>query len=196
MKSHTSILLGALSATLALAEEKPATVAPGSCHTVLPSGEVKNPVFITQDAAKKEVNLTIIATMTEYNYGMNFNGFAKGEAGYEVPLGWKVKVKFCNNSPVPHSLIVVEEAEAKTKINLGEEPYFDGASTPSPLKGTTSKVDHFEFTVDEAGKFALACGFPTHSANGHWIRLEVKKDLNAAAFVTPVAKPDEKPAAK
>ena len=59
--------------------------------------------------------------------------------------------------------------------------------TPSPLKGTTSKVENFEFTVDEAGKFALACGFPTHSANGHWIRLDVKKDLKEAAFVKPAA---------
>jgi hypothetical protein len=127
----------------------------------------------------------IIATMTEYNYGMNFNGFAKGEAGYEIPVGWKVKVKFCNNSPVPHSLIVVEAGDAKSKINLGEEAYFEGAMTPSPLKGTTSKVENFEFIVDEPGKFALACGFPTHSANGHWIRLDVKKDAKEAAFVKP-----------
>lgn len=179
-----------LAASATFAEEggtkdEKAVVPPGKCHTVLPSGEIKNPVFLTQDAAKKEANLVVIATLTEHNYGMNFNGYAKGEAGYEVPVGWKVNVKFCNNSPVPHSLIVVEAAEARTKINLGEEPYFDGANTPDPLRGTTSKVENFSFVVDEAGKFALACGFPTHSANGHWIRLDVKKDLEKADFVKP-----------
>ena len=182
-RPYPLLLLGLISTLLPAEDAK--IVEAGHCHTILPNGEVENPVFLTQDVGKKEALFTIIATLTEHNYGMNFNGYAKGEAGYEVPVGWKVKVKFCNNSPVPHSLIVVEVAEAKTKINLGEEPYFDGASTPSPLKGTTSKVENFEFTVDEAGKFALACGFPTHSANGHWIRLDVKKDLKEAAFVKP-----------
>jgi plastocyanin len=195
MIKRSIILLGSLALSYAHAEE-PAKAEAGHCHTVTPSGEVKNPVFITTDEAKKEAQLTIVATLTEHNYGMNFNGFAKGEAGYEIPAGWKVKVKFCNNSPVPHSLIVVEVADAKSKINLGEEPFFQGASTPSPLKGTTNKEENFEFTVDEAGAYAFACGFPTHSANGHWIRLDVKKDLKTAAFIAPEAKPAEQPAAK
>lgn len=184
----TQAFLACCLSSFVLAEDtaaEPEIVSPGQCHTVLPSGEIKNPVFLTQDAEKKEAHLTVIATLTEHNYGMNFNGHAKGEAGYEIPLGWKVKVKFCNNSPVPHSIIVVEASEAKSKINLGDEPYFEGGKTPSPLKGTTSKVENFEFTVDEAGKFALACGFPTHSANGHWIFLHVKKDAEEAKFVVP-----------
>jgi hypothetical protein len=203
MSRITSLLALSLLPALAFAEEatkeapvvtpEPTIVTPGHCHTILPSGEVKNPIFITQNAEKKEAYLTIIATLTEHNYGMNFNGYAKGEAGYEIPVGWKVKVKFCNNSPVPHSLIVVEAADAKSKINLGDEPYFDGGSTPKPLSGTTSKVENFEFTVDEPGKYALACGFPTHSANGHWIRLDAKKDATKAAFVVPKKK-EVKPA--
>lgn len=191
-KSIIPLLLATTLGTFADDKAKDSTVEeqqlikPGHCHTILPTGEFDEPVFINeQDAEKKEVTVTIVATLTEDNYGMNFNGFAKGTAGFEVPLGWKVNVIFCNNSPVPHSLIIVEASEAKSKINLGEEPYFDGGMTPSPLKGTTSKVEKFTFTVDDTGKYAFACGFPTHSANGHWIRLDVKKDASEVRWVAP-----------
>ena len=148
-----------------------------------------NPVFLKQDAEKKEVEIYIIATFDKSNYGMNFNGMSKSEGGYEIPLGWKVKATFCNNSDVPHSVMVVEEDVAETKINLGDEPYFEGATTPKPnTTGTTNQIEKFEFTPDEAGDFALACGFPTHSANGHRIYLKIKKDLKEAAFVMPEKK--------
>ena len=158
----------------------------GRCCIALPIGEIKNPVFLKQDAQKKEVQLYIIATFDKSNYGMNFNGISKSEGGYEIPLGWKVKVTFCNNSDVPHSLMVVEADAAERKINLGDEPYFEGATTPKPNTiGTTNKIEKFEFTPDEAGDFSLACGFPTHSANGHRMFLKVKSDLKKAAFIKP-----------
>jgi hypothetical protein len=186
MTHFFKILLLCLFCTLVQGVE-PTIVPAGSCHTVLPLDDLGSPVFLTQDKENKVAYLTIIATLSEHNYGMNFNGYAKGEAGYQIPIGWKVIVTFCNNSPVPHSVIVVEADDAKRKINLGNEPYFEGASTPEPLRGTTSKVETFEFTVDEVGNFALACGFPTHSVNGHWIRLEVNSDFQNASFVRPVS---------
>jgi hypothetical protein len=82
--------------------------------------------------------------------------------------------------------MVVEADVAERKINLGEDPYFDGATTPKPnTLGTTNKIEKFEFTPDEAGDFSFACGFPTHSANGHRIFLKIKKDLKQATFVVP-----------
>ncbi|MFT6238727.1 MAG: hypothetical protein ACI9NQ_000766 [Paracoccaceae bacterium] len=159
------------------------------CCTVLPKGEIKNPVFLLQNAEKKEAEIFIIATFDKSNYGMNFNGLFKSEGGYEIPFGWKIKVTFCNNSDVPHSVMVVEADAAERKINLGADPYFDGAATPKPnTLGTTNKVEKFEFTPDEVGDFSLACGFPTHSANGHRIYLKIKKGLKAAAFVVPEKK--------
>ena len=41
-----------------------------------------------------------------------------------------------------------------------------GAGEPLPGR-------HFTFTPDEKGKFAIACGFPTHALAGHWIYLIV-----------------------
>lgn len=135
--------------------------------------EPKEDMFISLDpSAPKTVKLVIIASYNAANYGMNFNGFAKGGAKYVIPLGWNVVVNFTNNSPVPHSAIVVERASVK-RIQMGD-PYFKGASTPSPLRGTTGKAGvEFRFTAEEAGEYAIACGFPAHSANGHWIGFDV-----------------------
>lgn len=160
------------------------------CETVKPLSKIDKPVFLTQDAKKKIVCLHVIATLTEENYGMNFNGYAKGAATYTIPKGWKVEVTFVNNSPVPHSLVVVDE-DTTGKLRMGE-PYFDGATTPEAEKGVTNTEQKFTFTPDEAGDFAFACGFPSHSANGHWIKLNISDDAKEASFVTPAKKVEEK----
>lgn len=183
MKFQTLFSLALLSCTYLVAETS-TEKKEGRCCTVLPKEKIKNPVFLTQDIEKKTVEVYIIATFDKSNYGMNFNGVSKSEGGYEIPLGWKVKVTFCNNSDVPHSVMVVEADTAERKMNLGETPYFDGATTPKPnTLGTTSKIEKFEFTPDEVGDFSFACGFPTHSANGHRIFLKIKKDLKRSVFV-------------
>ena len=38
-----------------------------------------------------------------------------------------------------------------------------------------AKAD-FAFTADEAGEYALACGFPAHALNGHWIALDISEE--------------------
>jgi hypothetical protein len=139
--------------------------------------------FFNQNAEKKIVNITVVAAYNAVNYGMNFNGYAKGMASYKVPTGWTVKVRFENWSPVPHSLIVVEEDNV-SRPQVGEA-YFEGANSPNPTLATASKKADFSFVVDEPGDFALACGFPAHSANGQWIKLEVSDDFKKAEFITP-----------
>ena len=141
--------------------------------TVNKAVDPKEDQFISLDPSNpKTVKVVIIASYNAANYGMNFNGFAKGGAKYVIPLGWNVVVNFTNNSPVPHSAIVVERTTVK-KIQMGD-PYFKGASSPSPLRGTTGKAGvEFRFIAEEAGEYAIACGFPAHSANGHWIGFEV-----------------------
>lgn len=151
----------------------PAGHAAHSVPAVPKAVEPKEDMFISLDpSAPKTVKLVIIASYNAANYGMNFNGFAKGGAKYVIPLGWNVVVNFTNNSPVPHSAIVVERTSVK-RIQMGD-PYFKGASSPSPLRGTTGKAGvEFRFTAEEAGEYAIACGFPAHSANGHWIGFDV-----------------------
>lgn len=139
--------------------------------------------FIKFDKEAKKVTIPLTATFNAANYGMNFNGHFKGRAIYTVPKGWKVTIKFKNMSPVPHSAVVVEAYMAR-KLQVGE-PYFEGASTTEPLKGLKKEED-FSFVVDEAGKFAIACGFPAHSAGGHWLAFNVSKDAEIPKVVFPV----------
>jgi hypothetical protein len=123
------------------------------------------------------VELVIAAVFTDDNYGMNFNGYAKGNALYTIPKGWNVEVTFINPSPVPHSLIVVEKDTLKS-IQF-KEPYFKGAvvpEAPKHLVGMAYDKGTCSFVADEAGDYALACGFPGHAAAGHWIALEISAD--------------------
>jgi len=152
-----------------------------------PSGDSKaaepqESMFLSVDPnTPKTARLVVVSAYNPVNYGMNFNGFAKGGARYTIPQGWTVSVNFTNNSPVPHSAIVVEKPMVK-KLQMGE-PAFKGASTPYPVRGTTGKGGvAFQFVADEAGEFAIACGFPSHSANGHWIAFDVSPTATAPSL--------------
>ena len=152
-----------------------------------PSGDPKaaepqESMFLSVDPiTPKTARLVVVSAYNPVNYGMNFNGFAKGGARYTIPQGWTVSVMFTNNSPVPHSAIVVEKPMVK-KLQMGE-PAFKGASTPYPVRGTTGKGGvAFQFVADEAGEFAIACGFPSHSANGHWIAFDISPTATAPSL--------------
>jgi hypothetical protein len=126
------------------------------------------------------VKVTLVATFNGANYGMNFNGYSHGKAIIEVPLGTKVEVTFINPSPVPHSAIVIDQPDAK-KLQVAE-PFFTGGATPKHLMGQTMGKSQFSFTADEAGDYALACGFPSHAVAGHWIALKVNAEAKTASL--------------
>jgi hypothetical protein len=137
--------------------------------------------FLSLGQEPQSVRLVLVSAYNGVNYGMNFNGQAKGGARFVIPTGWSVEVAFTNRSPVPHSVVVVERAQVR-KLQMGE-PYFEGASTTNPVRGTTGiKGETFRFKASEAGAFALACGFPSHAANGHWLALEISDDTPAPSL--------------
>jgi hypothetical protein len=130
--------------------------------------------FLSLSPDGKKVRIVVISAFNGANYGMNFNGFAKGQAKFVLPLGSDVEVCFTNRSPVPHSVVVVERPQVK-RLQMGD-PACAGASTANPVRGTTgTKGETFQFKASEAGDFAFACGFPSHAANGHWIALEISE---------------------
>lgn len=136
--------------------------------------------FLKTGDKPKTVKLTVVAVFTDANYGMNFNGYSHGKAGYVVPTGWTVEVTFINPSPVPHSLLVVERDMVK-KLQMGE-PVFAGAGVSNPVQGLSAAKASFTFVASEAGDYALACGFPTHAINGHWLAFNVRDSAKAPAF--------------
>ncbi len=128
-------------------------------------------------ARPKSVKVVLVATFNAANYGMNFTGYSHGQAVLTVPKDWSVDVTFINPSPIPHSAIVIEKADTK-KLQVAE-PYFAGGAIKDHLKGLSMGKADFSFVADEAGEFALACGFPAHAATGHWITFNVSAEAKA-----------------
>ena len=127
--------------------------------------------FLKLGDKPKTAKITLVAVWSAANYGMNFNGHSKGTLVYTIPKDWSVEVTYINPSPIPHSAIVCEKAETK-KLQV-PQPYFKGGAVPNHLTGLSYGKATFTFTADEAGEYALACGFPAHALNGHWVALDV-----------------------
>lgn len=137
----------------------------------------------------ESVHVTLVATFNAANYGMNFNGWSHGKAVLTVPAGWTLHVTFINPSPIPHSAIVIERADTK-KLQVAE-PWFEGGATPKHLTGQTFAKAEFSFTADEAGEYALACGFPAHAVAGHWVALNVSETAKVPTLQLGEGKPVE-----
>jgi len=127
--------------------------------------------FLKLGDKPKTAKITLVAVWSAANYGMNFNGHSKGTLVYTIPKDWTVEVNYINPSPIPHSAIVCEKADTK-KLQV-PKPYFKGGAVPNHLTGLSYGKATFSFIADEAGEFALACGFPAHALNGHWVALDV-----------------------
>ena len=169
-------LVSLLATTLSQAQQ-PATPA-GHDHAVEIPGLKKELFagiteadFLKLSDKPKTVKITLVATYSAANYGMNFNGYSHGKAIFTIPKDWTIEVTFINPSPIPHSSVVVEKDTTK-KLQMGE-PYFDGAGVPKPEVGLSLTKAEFSFVADETGEFALACGFPAHAINGHWLALNI-----------------------
>ena len=133
--------------------------------------------FLKLGDKPKTAVITLVAVFTDANYGMNFNGHAKGSLVYTIPKGWTVEVHYINPSPIPHSAIVIEKSDLK-KLQI-PAPYFKGGAVPNHLQGLSYGKATFSFVADEAGEYALACGFPAHAMNGHWVALDVDDRIQA-----------------
>lgn len=144
-------------------------------------GQAQETEFISIDDANQTVTLTVIAALDSSNGGMNFNGFADGNATYTVPEGWTVNVQFDNSSNLPHSAMIVPlDSVNQTEL---PEPIFEGASTNDPYAGQTSSSE-FSFTASEQGEYAMACGVPGHSAQGQWIYFIIGSSDTQPSFET------------
>lgn len=126
--------------------------------------------FLSFNADEQTVTLNIIATLDDTNGGLNFNGFANGNATVTVPQGWMVNVNFENRSDFPHSVGVVPmDSIDQERI---PDPVFEGAALGDLYAGITGSAS-FSFTAGEQGEYALACGVPSHAQRGQWINFIV-----------------------
>ncbi len=128
------------------------------------------------------VTLAVIASYDGTNGGLNFNGYANGEAAFVVPEGWTVEVRYDNFSIRPHSAGVVS-MELVDESQMPPEPAFEGAITENFISGLIGQ-EAFSFTADEQGTYAIVCGVPGHASSGQWLVLEVGAPDVEPAFQT------------
>ena len=116
---------------------------------------------------RNTVTLTLTAAYTGLAGGFNFDGDAKGKMVVSVPVGYRVNVVFSNKSAIPHSAVIT--AYSKRTAASGFTPAFRGAQSPSPTRGITKgTIQHFTFTANKVGTYAIVCAVPGHAIGGMW----------------------------
>jgi hypothetical protein len=139
------------------------------------------PQWIQLDSAEQSALIDLLAAWNTNNGGLNFNGYANGEARLVIPAGWRIKVKFFNSSlDLAHSAIITRPYPAgQIPIEAGpSEAAVPRAYTNSPVSGMYNDGDEFDFKASEsrAGDYYLFCGVTTHGTAGMWIHLSIRKD--------------------
>ncbi len=118
--------------------------------------------FLSSNAARKLVHLTLLAGLGGANNGFNFDGYGRGELEVRVPLGWRVVVDCENRGGMRHSCAIVRGSLATT-------PAFRGASTKQPVIGLFPGAKAaFSFTASRTGSFRIACLVPGHEQARMW----------------------------
>ncbi|AFZ68322.1 sulfocyanin-like copper-binding protein [Deinococcus peraridilitoris] len=134
------------------------------------------PQVVVNDAVRKTAVLTVVAGQGDANGGLNFNGAAKGEKTFTVPLGWRVELKYSNAGAMPHSVILV----AGDKLPARLTPAFPGAS--SKVSSAGDAVQTVRFRASKAGEYLLVCGVGQHASRGQFLRFVVSPDAKEASF--------------
>jgi FtsP/CotA-like multicopper oxidase with cupredoxin domain len=125
--------------------------------------------FLRVSAARRSVELTLIAGDGPSNNGFNFDGYGRGELLVSVPRGWRVTVRCKNSAALRNSCGVVSGPQATALA-------FPGASTPNPTIGLGSgETATFSFTPTRAGVYRLASLVPGHEQARMYAVLEVRR---------------------
>lgn len=164
-----------------------ASPAPAPAGSQKPKIDPKNVgASIVWDASTKTATIPLVSGLTPNAGGWNFDGSARGETSFIVPVGTKVVMKYYNDDIVPHSAVVVA-GTASTVPSAPGAPVFAGATTTRAENGLmTGGADDMRFTADKAGKYLIVCGIPGHAQSGMWVWFEVSSRVSAPT-VRPAA---------
>ncbi len=122
--------------------------------------------FLSTDAHRHRVTITLIASFDGENNGFNFDGYSR-YLMWTVPQGWTVRVVCKNRGPLRHSCAVVDGANSAT-------PAFRGAEIPQPQVGLEAGHSaRFSFRASRKGVFRFACLVPGHETARMWDVLKI-----------------------
>ena len=114
----------------------------------------------------------------------NFNGYSSGAATLVVPPSSKIVMNFVNLDGVPHSAMIIPDADPMPAI--GGDPAIPRAYTKDVTQGLPQGgTDVMSFTAPATGSFRIFCGVPGHGQSGMWIRFKVDPAAKAPSWATP-----------
>jgi FtsP/CotA-like multicopper oxidase with cupredoxin domain len=124
--------------------------------------------FLSVDARRHRVTITLIASYDGANGGFNFDGYSRFLM-WTVPLGWTVRVVCKNRGPLRHSCAVVKGPDST-------KPAFRHAATPRPQTGLEpGQTARFTFRASSKGVFRFACLVPGHETARMYDVLEITR---------------------
>jgi len=156
--------------------------------TELPSlkGLTRINPWMYANAAKQHAVIKVVAAATPNNSGFNFNGYAKGQATFVVPLGWNVEFEFSNKAALPHSLAIASNLKAPPKL-----PYFGlaPAETRNAMAGIGPGVTQVVgLSAVPAGKYYMVCMVPGHIQAGMWDYFTISATAKMPSIQTGTSK--------
>jgi FtsP/CotA-like multicopper oxidase with cupredoxin domain len=124
--------------------------------------------FLSVDAQRHRVTITLIASYNGENGGFNFDGYSR-YLMWTVPRGWTVRVTCTNRGALRHSCAVVNGAASS-------KPAFRGAATPQPGLGLEpGHTARFSFRASKTGVYRFACLVLGHEDARMWDVLKIAR---------------------
>jgi sulfocyanin len=133
--------------------------------------------YVYVNAAQKKAVVQVVAAATSSLSGFNFDGYAKGQANFVIPVGWTITLEFSNKSSTPHDVALT----SSLKVPLTPVPQ-PGGIAPVAIPGPTTIAQGLTasagtvatgFSSNAPGRFYLVCGVPGHVQAGMWDYLTV-----------------------
>jgi len=149
---------------------------------VLPSlkGYTQVSKYVYVNAAQHHAIIQIVAGATADNSGFNFDGYAKGQATFTVPVHWSVDIEYKNLAALPHSMAIADGHTAPAKL---ETFGFAPVTSANVIGGTINKnFQLLGMVADHAGSFYLDCLVPGHLASGMWDNFVVSATATTASM--------------
>lgn len=144
--------------------------------------EVQVNKFMRYDPARKIVSIDVFAAWNNKQGGFNFNGGSNGGDTITVPQGWTVKMHVVNKDAIPHSAIIITDAQplpsAPQTAAIPRAYTAHLSDGLPPVDGS----DDLNFRAAKAGTYYLACGVPGHAPSGMYIVFQVSAAADRPSY--------------
>jgi sulfocyanin len=137
--------------------------------------------FLKFDETKKTATFQL-ASGTEIDAPVSFNGARRGERVLTIPIGWQLEIEFINRDPdLPHSATVIPGVEPLPE-QLPAAAFAQAHSVKVDEGLLEGDSDQVSFVVSREGRYFIACGVLGHAQRGQWLVLEVSPSVTRPSY--------------